>query len=363
MSAEQKSALLRDVPLAPLTSMGLGGRARYLASCQCVEEIRDYLAWGKRTGQRLQVLGGGSNTIFPDTGFDGLVLKIELRGIHFEAKEEWVEVTAGAGEDWDGLVQQCIARGLSGIECLSGIPGLVGATPIQNVGAYGQEVGDTLTRVEALDRESLEIVEFSNEDCCFSYRQSCFKTTHTQRYIITAVSYRLPRDGQPQLRYPELRRFVAENVELERLDRGAARLGAVREAVLHLRRQKSMVLDPTDPNARSAGSFFLNPILTEKEFTAFEQRWKAAGNEDALPGFSTPEGIKVPAAWLVEQAGFPRGFRRGGVGISARHALALINGGGTTRELLELATEIQGRVDERFGLRLEIEPVVVEALS
>jgi UDP-N-acetylmuramate dehydrogenase len=240
---------------------------------------------------------------------------------------------------------------LAGIECLSGIPGLVGATPIQNVGAYGQEVRDTIVEVRGLDRQSLESVVWANEACAFAYRQSRFKGVDKDRYLITQVVYRLESEGAPQIRYPELRR----QLEGRELGRGRAALEAVREGVLQLRRSKSMVLDPQDPDARSVGSFFLNPVLSEAAFQAL----KARLGERQPPSFSTAEGIKVPAAWLVEQAGFPKGFRRGGAGISTKHTLALVNCGGTTRQVLELAEEIRGQVRARFGIVLELEPVVV----
>jgi UDP-N-acetylmuramate dehydrogenase len=351
--------LQENVLLAPHTTMGLGGPARYFAVCRTVEELCDHLAWAQKRGLQIQVLGGGSNTLFADQGFDGLVLKIDLRGLAFAEQGEWVVVRAGAGEDWDALVCRCSERGLGGIECLSGIPGLVGATPIQNVGAYGQEVKDTLVQVVAVDRQNLETVEFTGADCEFRYRQSRFKGADRDRYIITQVTYRLRRDGQPHLGYPELRNYVEERVDLEKRQGGRSLLAAVREAVLQLRRKKSMVIDSADPNARSVGSFFLNPVLPEAEFRAFERRWQDAGAGDSIPAFAASDGIKVAAAWLVERAGFNKGYSRGGVGISANHALALINCGGTTREVLELAAEIQGEVETTFGIRLEREPVVV----
>ena len=352
----------QDVLLAPHTTMGLGGRARYFAACQCIEEIRHCLVWARERGLRLQVLGGGSNTIFPDQGFDGLVVQINLQGVQFEAQGEWVAVRAGAGEDWDALVQRCIEHGLAGFECLSGIPGLVGATPIQNVGAYGQEVKDTITLVKALDREKLDSIEFANQACAFSYRQSRFKAADRDRYIITEVSYRLRQDGRPQLRYPELQGYVEEHMDLERLESGRPVLSAVREAVVQLRRKKSMVIDPADPNTCSAGSFFLNPVLSEAQYQDLQQRWQPAGDRAAIPVFDAPGGFKVAAAWLVEQAGFHKGYSRGRAGISTRHALALINRGGTSREVLELAAEIQHGVYEKFGIHLDLEPVVVDGL-
>ena len=355
--------LIREgVLLAPHTTLGVGGRARYFAECRSTAEIRECLVWARERDLQVQVLGGGSNILFADEGFGGLVLKVALEGIDFAEQGEWVVVRSAAGEDWDGLVRACIRRGLGGIECLSGIPGLVGGTPVQNVGAYGQEVKDTIVRVEAIDRETLEAVAFTNADCRFRYRQSRFKSQERDRHLITRVSYRLRPRARAQLRYPELQRHVEESVDLEQLKSGAPVLGAVRRAVLDLRRRKSMVLDCADPNARSAGSFFLNPVLSPEEFRQFEKRCTAAGRGGKIPLFETPDGLKVAAAWLVERAGFHKDYRRGGVGISSNHALALINrGGGSTRELVELAADIQRKVYEKFAVRLEREPVVVEA--
>ncbi len=348
----ERDILQTDQPLAPHTTIQLGGPARYFAACRTLEEIRYALGWAAEEKLPVQVLGGGSNVLFADEGYAGLVLKVELPGLRFAEEEGGVRVEAAAGQSWDGLVEDCVRRGLAGIECLSGIPGLVGATPIQNVGAYGQEVKDTLTEVRGLDRRSLEPVVWNNEQCNFAYRQSRFKGVDKDCFLITQVSYRLEPEGAPQIRYPELRRHLERAGEL---GRGRAALEAVRAGVLHLRRSKSMVLDPQDPDARSVGSFFLNPVLSETEFAAF----KARLGEGQPPSFPSPEGVKVPAAWLVEQAGLPKGYRRGGAGVSGKHTLALVNCGGTTRQVLELAEEIRGQVHERFGIALEIEPVVI----
>ena len=354
-----ESVRRENVLLAPHTTMGLGGPARYFAVCRTTAVLCEHLAWARKKGLPVQILGGGSNTLFADQGFDGLVLKIELRGLAFAAQGEWVAVRAGAGEDWDDLVRLCVERGLGGIECLSGIPGLVGATPIQNVGAYGQEVRETLVRIAALDRQNFAAVEFAPEECDFNYRQSRFKGADKDRYIITQVSYRLRREGRAQLQYPELRRYVEECIEVEKLEQGRPVLSAVRAAVLQLRRRKSMGIDPADPNARSLGSFFLNPILSEGAFRTLERCWEKMGGRGSIPAFAVPEGIKIAAAWLVEQAGFAKGYSRGGAAISSRHALALINCGGSTREVRDLAGEIQQGVKARFDIWLEREPVVV----
>ena len=227
------------------------------------------------------------------------------------------------------------------------------------MGAYGQEVAETIVSLVALDRRTLQEVRLSGTECGFAYRRSRFKEEDRGRYVITSVTYRLAVEGRPALRYAELRRYLEERMDPAALESGRPALQAVREAVLALRRKKSMLVDPADPHSRSAGSFFLNPTLSPDRARRLEERWKALGEKEPLPLFPVPEGVRVPAAWLVEQAGFPRGYRRGGVGLSAHHALALVNYGGTAEELLALAEEIREAVYARFGLWLEVEPEVV----
>ena len=343
----QPDQIQQDIALAPLTTIRLGGPARYYAECTSSEAIRSCLQWAIAENLPVQVLGGGSNVLFADSGYDSLVLKVANRGIEFSG----ATVQAAAGEDWDPFVAQCIERGLAGVECLSGIPGLVGATPIQNVGAYGQEVKDTIITVQALDRESLEEVAFTAAECHFAYRQSRFKSADRDRYIVTAVTYRLDPSGQPQIRYPELRRQIGNR--LDSLNPGQTALTAVRETVLQLRRGKSMVIDPEDANTRSVGSFFLNPVITADAFAALQQQYPD------MPSFPAPDGVKVPAGWLIEQAGFAKGFEENGVGISQHHALALVNRGGTMTAILALAAAIADAVATRFDIRLEREPVLI----
>jgi UDP-N-acetylmuramate dehydrogenase len=306
----------------------------------------------------VQVFGGGSNVVFPDAGFAGLVLRVAIGGLSVRESRDTADIVAGAGVVWDELVEEAVRRGLSGIECLSGIPGLVGGTPIQNVGAYGQEVADTITRVTCLARGSLKRVSIEAAGCDFGYRTSRFKREDRDRYVVLGVTFRLRRNAVPSLSYPELASAVSAQADLSRLPPpDAVRL--VRETVLDLRRRKSMVLDAGDPNARSVGSFFLNPVLSPLAFAELERRWKTMGGSVPIPTFPAPNGVKVPAAWLVEQAGFRKGYRTDGAGISSRHALALVSLGGTTAQLLALAEAIERGVREKFGVRLEREPVVV----
>ncbi len=358
---EDEGVQLREqVPLAPYTTLGLGGEARYFVECGSEEAVRAALALAADRRLPLYVLGGGSNVVFLDSGFPGLVLRITIGGMEFRDGES-PEVRAGAGVDWDGLVQGAVARGWTGVECLSGIPGTVGGTPIQNVGAYGQEIAESLVSVECLDRTTLERRTFTARECAFGYRDSRFKRADRGRYVVLEVTLQLARDQRPRIRYPELQRAVAELGGLDTVAPGEA-VRLVREAVLALRRRKSMVLDPADPNTRSAGSFFTNPVLSAAAFADLAQRWKE------IPSFPADGGVKVPAAWLVEHAGFPKGYRgRGGggvgagAGISTRHALALVNRGGTSADLLALAEEVRAGVEKLFGIRLAYEPEVVRS--
>ena len=353
--------LRENVRLAPYTTLQLGGPARYFVECASESEVRAALAHARERGLAVFVLGGGSNVVFGDAGFPGVVLRVAIGGIAFgegDGPGGAPEISAGAGADWDTLVRGAVERGWTGVEGLSGIPGTVGGTPIQNVGAYGQEVAETLVRVTCLDRATLERRTFSAAECEFGYRDSRFKRRDRGRYVVLDVTLRLERDAPPRVRYPELHDAIARAGSLDAAaPADAVRL--VRQMVLALRRAKSMVLDPDDPNARSAGSFFMNPVLSPEAFAELERRWQRAGGTSAIPSFPAGDAVKVPAAWLVERAGFPKGYRLGGAAVSERHALALVNLGGTSAELLDLAEAIQVGVEQRFGVRLEYEPEVV----
>jgi UDP-N-acetylmuramate dehydrogenase len=352
--------ILNDVPLAPRTTLGLGGNARYFTDCASEENILEALTYARTGGLRIHVLGGGSNTVVADDGFDGLVVKISVPGVSFALKGDSALVRAGAGEDWDRFVGQSVQRGLGGLECLSGIPGLVGATPVQNVGAYGQEVSDVIAGVRVIDRSTLDLLTLTTADCHFDYRQSRFKAEDTDRYIITEVTFALLPQALPTVRYPELDRAIKERVDISSLGRGTESLSAVRATVLQIRRAKSMLIDPADPNTKSVGSFFMNPVVDRAAFTELTTRWMTTGGREEIPHFLFGTAMKISAAWLVEKSGFPRGYRKGGVGISDNHSLALVNRGGTTRELLELAAAIEAAVLRRFGLHLQREPVLLQ---
>ncbi len=325
--------LRRDVPLAPLTTLGIGGPAKYFLEARSVDDVREAVDWAASNHEPLLVLAGGSNVLIADEGFPGLVLHLQLRGITVES-EGMMKIAAG--EPWDAIVAMAVEKRWAGIECLSGIPGSTGATPIQNVGAYGQDVSETIVRVEVLDRSSGRVEWLTNSKCQFGYRTSRFKKN--DRSIVLSVTFRLTPDGAPAVRYPELEKFVGHGADLQQ----------VRDAVITIRRSKGMVIDPADPDTRSDGSFFTNPIVSPSLLTP------------DMPHFPAGEKVKLSAAWLIEHAGFHKGFVHGNVGISSKHTLAIINrGGGTAREVLELVRMIQEAVREKFGVELQPEPVFV----
>jgi UDP-N-acetylmuramate dehydrogenase len=341
-------------PLAPFTTFGIGGPARWFVEAVNEAEIAEAVAWADERRVALFVLGGGSNLLVSDAGFNGLVLRMGLRGVKaMDAPDEPGHriYRAAAGEDWDRFVQQTIEDGCAGLECLAGIPGTVGGTPVQNVGAYGQVVASAIERVRAYDLRERNFVEFAADECGFAYRRSRFNTYDRGRYIITRVDYRLMHGEAPTLRYAELQKFFAEGAQPS--------LAEVAAQVRRIRQAKGMLMVEGDPDCRSAGSFFKNPVVTEEQFQQI-----AVAVKETPPRFSAgPEAenqgrVKVPAAWLIEQAGFKKGYARGAAAISSRHTLALVNrGGASAEEILALASQITTAVEGRFGVRLEMEPV------
>jgi len=338
------------VALAPLTTLGVGGSATHFVQVEHQTELGDALAWAKQRALEVRVLGGGSNIVVADAGFPGLVIDLALRGVRIHNLGAEVEIRSAAGEPWDDFVATMVSRGYQGLECLSGIPGRVGATPIQNVGAYGQEVSETIVQVATFDTLENCARTFSNEECQFSYRNSLFKSREPGRYVVTEVTFRLRLNAAPSLRYAEVERYFREQ------NISAPSLSRVREGVLQLRRAKSMLLDANDPNCRSCGSFFVNPVLDAAEFEAFLARATGIGN---VPQYPQADGrVKLSAGWLIEQAGFPRGTRDGAVGLSTKHALALVaHGGARAADVTRFANRVQTGVLERFGVQLEPEPV------
>ena len=337
--------LQENVPLAPLTTIGIGGPARFFFRATSADEVREALAWARERSLDTFVLGGGSNLLISDAGFDGVVIHVDLRGVTVESEDGHAMVKVAAGEPWDAFVAQAVRNGWAGIECLSGIPGSTGATPIQNVGAYGQDVSETIARVEALDRSTDRVVWFTNEECRFGYRASLFKNVEPGRYVVLSVTFRLKRGGCATIRYPELQKYVDE--------RGisSADLQGVRDAVIAIRKRKGMVLDPNDPDTRSDGSFFMNPVIAASVYEDFARKAPDA------PHYPAGDAVKLSAAWLIEHAGFGKGFTHGNVGLSTKHSLAIVNrGGGTAAEVVELVKMIQARVREVYGVEMHPEP-------
>jgi len=343
-----------DVPLAPMTTFGVGGKAAQFVEARSEEEIREALRFADENGLEVFILGGGSNVLVSDAGFDGLVIRIALKGVSTMElpggpSTGAVVVTAMAGEDWDHFVAWCVGNDLAGIECLSGIPGLVGGTPIQNVGAYGQEVSETIVSVRAIDRKDGSTVDISREECGFEYRRSIFNTVEKGRYIVISVTYVLEKGGKAKIAYKDLADAVGED----------ASLSEVREAVRKIRASKGMLVRQGGADSRSAGSFFKNPVVNTDFYK--EVREKALREGDQVPHFSAGEGrVKIPAAWLIEHSGFSKGFTLGNAGISTVHALALTNRGeASASEVIALKNRIAEAVLAKWGIELEPEPNLI----
>jgi len=341
-----------NVPLAPLTTLKTGGPARYFIEAQTIAEVTQAVEFARSKTLPLFVLGGGSNLVISDAGWPGMVLKIGITGINHRHGHDEVVFEAGAGEDWDKFVGFVVAHNCSGIECLSGIPGSVGGTPVQNVGAYGQEVANTIESVLALDLRDGQLHELCNQACGFSYRTSIFNTTERGRYIILQVNYALRHGGEAYIAYADLKRYFAGWSE-------KPSLANTRDAVRRIRAGKGMLLTPGDDDSRSAGSFFKNPILSAEQYQALQSR--AAAKNLQIPSYPALDAQKkVSAAWLVEHSGFSKGYGHGPVGISRKHALAIVNrGNATATDVLALKDDIQQRVEEIWGIQLEPEPVFV----
>lgn len=333
--------------LAQFTTLGVGGPAREVHAPVTEAELIDVVRGADLRGTPLLVIGGGSNLLIGDTGFDGVVVRPQVRGVSIVEERDAVTVTAGCGEPWDDLVSLCVERGWSGIDALSGIPGLVGATPIQNVGAYGQEVSQCIANVRVWDRDERTVRDLSPAECGFSYRDSVFKH-QPDRWVVLAASFRLAPTPWTVVAYAQLAEALSINVG------DVASSAAVRDAVLRLRRAKGMVLDPNDVDTASAGSFFVNPVIAT---TA------AAALASDCPRYPSASGVKVSAAWLIEQAGITRGWQlrpESRARVSTKHTLALTNtGGASAHDLIELARAIRVRVQAQFGIELQAEPRLV----
>jgi UDP-N-acetylmuramate dehydrogenase len=342
------------VRLADYTTVRLGGPARGFVRADSEDELIEAVRTADSSGEPVLILGGGSNLVVADEGFDGTVIQVATRGVTSGAGPG--ALTAAAGEDWDAVVARAVAAGLAGLECLSGIPGLAGATPIQNVGAYGQEVSETVTSVRVYDRKTGDVVEIPGRQCGFGYRTSRFRGT--DRFVVLSVTFGLAvQVRSAPVRYAELAAALGVSPGDQ------AESTEVRSAVIELRQRKGMVIDPADPDTRSVGSFFVNPVLDGAALAAVEAAARArCGPQTEVPRFAAGEGrVKVPAAWLIERAGFGRGYNPGdGARISSKHTLALVNSGSaSTAALIALAREIRDGVRDAFGVSLAPEPVLV----
>jgi UDP-N-acetylmuramate dehydrogenase len=345
-------AVQRDVPLARRTTLELGGAATRFYEASSEDDLLGALAYARSEGLRVHVLAGGSNVIVPDAGVDGLVLAPRLRGLTPREDDDTLTLRVGAGELWDEVVAFAVSRGAAGIECLSGIPGWAGATPIQNVGAYGQEVSDVLTHVHVIDRRTLVRSDILARDCAFGYRDSRFKRS-PEEFLVTGITLSLPLAPPRRPTYAELSRALPEALTAQ----------VIRETVIALRRAKSMVWDLEDPNHRSAGSFFTNPVVPSAvadHVVAIAMERGLVREAHEVPRHPAGAGMhKLAAAWLIERSGFARGTREGAVGISSAHTLALVHhGGGSTAVLLAFAERVRDAVAQSFGVTLEREPVL-----
>lgn len=354
MYIEGAMLLQENVLLAPLTTFKIGGPAQFFVDAKSLSDVEQAVAFAQSRNLNLFVLGGGSNLLISDSGWPGLVLRIAISGIERlpGEREGNVLFEVGAGESWDRFVSHSVVAQCAGVECLSGIPGSVGGTPVQNVGAYGQEVSETITSVTAFDRKDGQVRELCAEACGFAYRSSIFNSAERGRFIILRVTFALQPGAEPHLEYADLKRHF-EGRETR------PNLAETREAVRHIRGGKGMLIVEGDPDSRSAGSFFKNPVLSQAQHRELEERAAAKGL--VVPSYpALAQHRKVSAAWLVEKSGFSRGYSSGRAGISSKHTLAIVNrGGATAAEVLELKDQIQQRVEEIWDVRLEPEPVFV----
>lgn len=344
-----------NIPLAPLTTLQVGGPARYFVEARSEAEVAESVAWTAERRLPLFVLGGGSNLVVADAGWPGLVLKIGLPGVELETASGSTVFSVGAGEDWDAFVALTVKKRCAGLECLSGIPGTVGGTPVQNVGAYGQEVSQTIIGVRVLEIATGKTLELDNAACGFAYRSSMFNSSQRGRYIVLRVMFRLKDEGEPTIEYADLKNFfLSAQVSHPNLTQ-------VRDAVRTIRQSKAMLLVDGDEDCRSAGSFFKNPLVSVADANRVHALAAQLAPGKTPPQFPSADGqVKLAAAWLVEQAGFHRGYSRGAVGISRKHSLAIVNrGGATARDIIALKDEVQTRVMEVWGVRLQPEPVFI----
>ncbi len=353
-SAAMYSFIKSDVPISTLTTFEIGGPVSWLAEPSNLEELKQSILFAQENDLSIFPIGCGSNILASDFGFKGLLIKPQMQELTVNIKNDTAIVTAQAGIIWDDLVAQTVRQNLAGLECLSGIPGQVGAAPVQNIGAYGQEAGHNIETVQVIDLSTLEMHNISASDCAFAYRTSNFKTAWKGRYLITAVTFKLQVDGQATMRYQDLERFFADNLTAD--SNWRPDLTQVRQAVLKVRASKSMLYDKADPNHRCAGSFYLNPVISQIQAQQLKEQWPN------MPVYSTEDSNmrKVSAAWLVDNAGFHKGFRFGKAGISGAHTLALINPGqASAADILAFSDQVKAKVKEIFNIQLKPEPIML----
>jgi UDP-N-acetylmuramate dehydrogenase len=352
--------LLENVPLAQYTTLGVGGPARWFVDAASEDDVLSAVRFARTQAARFFILGGGSNLLVSDDGFLGVVIHVAGTGsVWADESNGSVNITSSAGTDWDCVVQLAVERNCAGIECLAGIPGSVGGTPVQNVGAYGQEVSHSIASVRALDLDAEKVVHLSPKDCGFSYRRSIFNSTNRSRHAITSVVYSLQIGQPPHLAYRDVKQYFAERAIAH------PSLAETAAAVREIRARKGMLLSPADPDSRSAGSFFKNPIVSAATIPRLAAIARCSAGEvpQFPPGSAiapTGQMVKLSAAWLIERAGFHKGFRMGQAGISSKHTLALVNlGGASAAEIVALRDAVMHEVEQRFAIRLEQEPVTL----
>ncbi len=357
--------ITENFQFSDFSSLRLGGRIRFKAECNSADSVLEALMLAKKKGLPYFILGGASNIVPSDQDIEALAIHVNILGAQIVDRSEQGSVSyrVGAGEDWDSFVLKTIEDGCAGLETMSGIPGMVGATPIQNVGAYGKDCSESIIQVETISPNGSQQV-FQNKDCNFSYRNSRFKSGDAQSQIILRVHFRCSTTDQIIVKYPELQESIREQLSsnstnFESLDR-KDQLLFIRNEVLALRKKKSMLVDSSDLESKSLGSFFVNPILNLEDFKKTSELSLKKGKSIVFFEIEGTSMKKIPAAWLVENAGFPKGFTKNGVGISKSHALALVNRGGTAKDLIDFSEEVIGRVQEMFGITLEREPILLQ---
>jgi UDP-N-acetylmuramate dehydrogenase len=341
--------VLEQVLLAPYTTFGIGGPARWFADASSEDDVLAGVAFARERQVPLFILGGGSNLLVSDAGFPGLVLRMALKGIEQSQNSAGTTFSVAAGENWDEFVSRAVAQNCGGVECLAGIPGTVGGTPVQNVGAYGQEVAGTIRTVRVLDLQTERFANLNASECGFAYRQSIFNSTERGKYLVTRVEYVLTSDAKPCISYADLKHYFQDKDV-------PPSLAEVSTAVREIRRSKGMLLVPSEADCRSAGSFFKNPVIAADHYKRIVTDFGGP-----VPHYPAGDGlVKVPAAWLLDQAGFHKGYILGRAGISSRHTLALINrDGATAADMAALRDKIIAAVEAKFAIRLEPEPVWV----